>query len=72
MRGQDPQQGGLFSYLSPETRVPAAHPLRPIRESVDRALAALSPKLTNLYAHNGQRYADRGLGGPKEFPQEGR
>lgn len=54
MRGQDTQQGGLFSYLSPETRVPASHPLRPIRESVDRALAALSPKLTTLYAHTGR------------------
>jgi transposase len=54
MRGQDTQQGGLFSYLSPETRVPAAHPLRPIREAVDSALVALSPKLTTLYARTGR------------------
>jgi transposase len=54
MRGQDLQQGGLFSYLSPETRVPATHPLRPLRQSVDTALTALSPKLTKLYAQTGR------------------
>lgn len=35
MRGQDTQQAGLFRYLSPEKRVPATHPLRPIRQYVD-------------------------------------
>ena len=30
------------------------HPLRSIRQSVDTALAALSAKLTALYAHTGQ------------------
>ena len=54
MRGQDTQQAGLFSYLSPEARVPVTHPLRPIRHSVDTALTALSPKLTKLYAHTGR------------------
>ena len=54
MRGQDTQHGGLFSSLSPETRVPASHPLRPIREFVDHALAALSPKLTTRDAHTGR------------------
>lgn len=54
MRGEDLQQGGLFSYLSPETRVPATHPLRPLRKSVDTALAALSPKLATLYATTGR------------------
>jgi len=38
MRGQDTQQAGLFRYLSPEERVPATHPLRPIRQYVDRAM----------------------------------
>ena len=32
MRGDDIQQGAMFSYLSPEQRVPADHPLRPIRK----------------------------------------
>jgi hypothetical protein len=30
MRGDDQQTGYIFSYLSPEERVPADHPLRPI------------------------------------------
>jgi hypothetical protein len=31
MRGDDNLQEGIFSYISPEKRVPADHPLRPIR-----------------------------------------
>lgn len=54
MRGQDTQQAGMFSYLSPEERVPATHPLRPIRQYVDTALTALSPQLAKLYAHTGR------------------
>ena len=54
MRGQDTQQAGMFSYLSPEERVPAPHPLRPIRHYVDTALTALSPQLATLYAHTGR------------------
>ena len=30
MRGDDDLQEGMFSYISPEKRVPADHPLRPI------------------------------------------
>ena len=30
MRGDDEQQAGMYSYISPEQRVPADHPLRPI------------------------------------------
>jgi transposase len=54
MRGQDTQQAGMFSYLSPEERVPATHPLRPIRQYMDTALTALSPKLELLYARTGR------------------
>lgn len=54
MRGHDTQQAGLFSYLSPEERVPMTHPLRPIRHYVDTALTALSPQLATLYAHMGR------------------
>ena len=32
MRGNDTQQSAMFSYLSPDERVPPDHPLRPIRE----------------------------------------
>ena len=34
MRGDDNQQEGMFSYISPEKRVPADHPLQPIRKMV--------------------------------------
>jgi hypothetical protein len=44
MRGDDIQQGAMFSYLSPEQRVPANHPLRPIRKMVDRVLQRLSAR----------------------------
>ena len=54
MRGQDAQQAGLFSYLSPEARVPATHPLRPIRHYVDTALVAMSPQLEQLYDRTGR------------------
>src|SRR5678816_309287 len=50
MRGTDTQQSSMFSYLSPEERVPANHPLRPIRTMVDVALKALSPAFGCLYS----------------------
>lgn len=34
MRGKFEDQGGLFSYVSPEARMPKDHPLRNIRELV--------------------------------------
>jgi hypothetical protein len=34
MRGTFVDQGGLFSYIALEARVPATHPLRKIREIV--------------------------------------
>src|SRR6202790_3697150 len=54
MRGQDTQQSTMFSYLSPEKRVLADHPLRRIRPMVDVALKALSPEFAGLYAANGR------------------
>jgi hypothetical protein len=54
MRGHDTLQAGMFSYLSPEERVPVTHPLRPIRQYVDTVLIALSPQLATLYAHTGR------------------
>jgi transposase len=44
----------MFSYLSPEERVPAKHPLRPIRLMVDDALQALSPVFSGLYSAYGR------------------
>src|SRR5450432_1446522 len=54
MRGTDTQQSSMFSYLSPEERVPANHPLRPIRLMVDDALKALSPSFSQLYSAFGR------------------
>ena len=42
MRGSDQRSGSLFSYVDLESRVRGDHPLRPIREIVNRALLALS------------------------------
>lgn len=54
MRGDDLQQGAVFSYISAEQRVPADHPLRAIRVMVDEALAGLSAHLDTLYATGGR------------------
>ena len=48
MRGDDNQQDGIFSYISPEKRVPADHPLRPIRKLVDEILKERSPQFSKL------------------------
>ena len=54
MRGEDSKQEAIFSYLSPEKRVPAEHPLRPVRALVDRVLEEMSPRLAKLYADVGR------------------
>jgi transposase len=54
MRGFDQKQAALFSYLSPEQRVPADHPLRPIRQMVDTVLEQLSRRFAPLYSPTGR------------------
>jgi transposase len=54
MRGEDRQSGGLFSYVDLEARVPADHPLRPIRRIVDDTLSGLSGEFEALYSHLGR------------------
>lgn len=54
MRGYDLQQAGMFSYVSPEARVPQDHPLRPIREIVDVVLKRLSRRFSKLYSSTGR------------------
>jgi transposase len=44
----------MFSYLSPEDRVPAKHPLRPIRTMVDDALKGLSATFDEMYTNFGR------------------
>ena len=54
MRGPDTQQSAMFSYLSPEERISANHPIRPIGRMVDEALTALSPLFDEMYATFGR------------------
>src|SRR4030088_3559959 len=54
MRGRFRDQGGLFSYLSPEARVPANHPLRQVRELVRAVLKDPSPSFGKLYSSAGR------------------
>jgi transposase len=54
MRGTDDRSDALFSYVSPEHRVPADHPLRPIRRMTDVALERLSDRFETMYADRGR------------------
>lgn len=54
MRGDDPRHDAMFSYITPEARVPANHPLRPIRRMTDAALQRLSPRFDRLYSTIGR------------------
>src|SRR3954464_11870235 len=77
MRGTDTQQSSMFSYLSPEERVPADHPLRPIRLMVDDALKALSPTIADAqrkrWAASKEKTPAKAAKKPKrKFSAEGR
>jgi hypothetical protein len=54
MRGKFVDQGGLFSYIAPDKRVPANHPLRKIRELVRDVLGELNRSLGKIYASKGR------------------
>jgi transposase len=54
MRGTDSEQGGMFSYVSMETRIPEDHPLRAVKALADEALRGLSRDLSKLYARTGR------------------
>ena len=54
MRGDDRQPTSMFSYVSAEDRVPADHPLRPIRVLVDEILRDMSRDFDGLYARVGR------------------
>ena len=54
MRGPDEQTQHMFSYLSPEQRVPADHPLRAIRALTDEALRSMSAQFERLYSTTGR------------------
>jgi len=54
MRGADRQQVTMFSYVSPEQRVPPEHPLRVIWVLADAALQRLSRRFARLYSRVGR------------------
>jgi transposase len=54
MRGSDRTPGSLFSYVDVESRIPAKHPLRVIREIVNGALASLDAEFSRLYVPAGR------------------
>jgi transposase len=54
MRGIDYPQGHIFSYFSPEERVPAKHPLRTIKQHADAVLKELSAVFNAMYSDTGR------------------
>ena len=53
MRGADSKQEAMFSYLSPEERVPAKHSLWPNRAMIADALAQIDRWFEQLYSQRG-------------------
>lgn len=54
MRGAFADQGGMFSYISLEERVPEGHPLRKIREYVRAVLVDMDRTFSRMYAKEGR------------------
>ena len=54
MRGEFRDQGGLFSYIDPEERIPAEHPLRKVRALVREVLKDLNRSFGRLYSREGR------------------
>jgi transposase len=54
MRGEFRDQGGMFSYVSPEDRIPVDHPLRQIRSLMREVFKDLSRSFGRIYSHDGR------------------
>jgi transposase len=54
MRGQEEEQGKMFSYVSLEERVRRDHPVRAIRRMTDQALKEISEEFDELYSATGR------------------
>lgn len=54
MRGSDYNQSAIFSYTSPEDRIPLDHPLRMIQTMANRALREMSGRFGKLYGKLGR------------------
>jgi transposase len=53
MRGETTRQVRMLA-ITPDTLVPAGHPIRQIKPIVDRTLAELSPLFEDIYARVGR------------------
>jgi hypothetical protein len=58
LRGQENPQTSMFSCISLEERVPQTHPLRRLRELLDRILGEMSGLFDELYSHSGRNGND--------------
>ena len=54
MRGEATAQATMLTAVTPDALVPQGHPIRRIKPMVDRALAALSPTFSRMYASIGR------------------
>jgi transposase len=54
MRGDDQQQGEVFSYVTLEERVPEDHPLRGVRRTVDQILNEMTREFDRVYSQTGR------------------
>jgi transposase len=54
MRGDVNPQSSLFSYVDLESRIPSHHPIRKVRQIVDKALDELEPAFEAMYADKGR------------------
>lgn len=54
MRREFVDQGGMFSYVNPESRIPAGHPIRKIRELVRDVLKSMNGTFARLYSREGR------------------
>src|SRR4249919_2512907 len=54
MRGRVDPQESMFSYFSPDSRVPEDHPLRRIKQHADVVLASMNPEFDRIYAEIGR------------------
>jgi transposase len=54
MRGENTKQSSMLMLMSPETRVPATHPLRGIKKLADASLGELSAVFDEMYSSVGR------------------
>lgn len=54
MRGDEKQQGAMFSYVTMEQRIPTDHPIRVIRAMVDEALREMDGTFSAMYSKLGR------------------